>query len=125
MAVVELTGEQGDDLALHIQCAFRVLHEGKILLGSRDMTYVRGGAEADAINSFATAFDDRAALLSRVLGGACPKIESVLQGPAGTLALKATGGFTVEVFPDRSATEESWRAFVRGGQHYGFPPGLV
>ncbi|QGV77314.1 hypothetical protein [Streptomyces ficellus] len=125
MGAVELTGEQGEDLALHIQCAFRVLHEDQVLLGSRDMTYVRGDAEADAFDNFATACDGRAALLSRVLGGARPKIESVLQNPAGALTLKATRGFSVEVFPDRSATEESWRAFRRGGEHFGFPPSLV
>ncbi|MEU0661520.1 hypothetical protein [Streptomyces lavendulocolor] len=125
MGVVELTGEQGEDLALHIQCAFRVLREDKVLLGSRDMTYVRNGAEADAFDNFTTAYDDRAALLSRVLGGARPKIENVLQSPTGALTLEATGGFRVEVFPDRSAREESWRAFRRDGEHYGFPPGLV
>ncbi|MGI5484699.1 hypothetical protein [Streptomyces lavendofoliae] len=125
MGVLELTGEQGEDIALHVQCAFRVLHDGQILVGSRDMTYVRGGADPDAFDNFATAYDDRAALLNRVLGGARPQIETVLQGPAGALALKATRGFSVEVFPDRSATEESWRAFTRGGQHYGYPPGLV
>ncbi|GAA2439842.1 hypothetical protein GCM10010273_16940 [Streptomyces lavendulocolor] len=122
MGVLELAGGQGEDLALHIQCAFRVLHDGQVLLGSRDMTYARGGTEPDA---FDTLYDDRAALLSRVLGGARPQVETVLQGPAGALTLEASRGFRVDVLPDRSGTEESWRAFTRGGQHYGYPPGLV
>ncbi|MFF8293256.1 hypothetical protein ACF068_29110 [Streptomyces sp. NPDC016309] len=125
MGVLELTGGQGEDLALHIQCAFRVLHDGQVLLGSRDMTYARGRAEPEAFDTFATVYDDRAALLSRVLGGACPQVETVLQGPAGALTLEASRGFRVEVLPDRSGAEESWRAFTRGGQHYGYPPGLV
>lgn len=125
MGVLELNGVQGEDLALHIQCAFRVVHDGQVLLGSRDMTYVRGSAGPDAFDNFATLYDDRAALLSRVLGGACPQVETVLQGPAGALTLEATGGFRVDILPDRSVPEESWRAFTRGGQHYGYPPGLV
>ncbi|MFF3849384.1 hypothetical protein [Streptomyces sp. NPDC002328] len=126
MGVLELTGEHGEELAVHIQCAFRVLHDGQVILGARDMAYVRNGVAGEgAFDAFATLYDDRAALLDRVLAGARPQVETVRRGPAGALSLEATRGFLVEILPDRSGVEESWRAFTRGGRHYGYPPGVV
>ncbi|MEV0975479.1 hypothetical protein [Streptomyces sp. NPDC049915] len=122
MGVLELTGPHGELLGLHVQCPFRIVHGDQVLLGSRDMGYVRDGAEDDA---FATLYDDRAALLNRVLDGARPTVETVHEGAAGALTLEATSGLRVEVFPDRSGGEESWRALARGGPHYGYPPGVV
>ncbi|MFF9813603.1 hypothetical protein [Streptomyces sp. NPDC014006] len=125
MGVLELTGAHGEDLGLHLQCAFRIVRDGQVVLGSRDMSYVRDGAGDDAFDTFGTLYDDRAAILNRVLAGARPTVRDVHQGAAGALTLEAAHGFSVQAFPDRSGGEEAWRALVRGGPHYGYPPGVV
>lgn len=126
MGVLEFTGPQGEDLRLHVQCAFRVLHEGQVLLGSRDMTYAREGAGADAFDTFSTVYDTRAALLNRVLAGAGSQVETVHVGEGGTLTLEATRGLRVEALPGCSSPgEEAWRAFARSGARYGYPPEVI
>ncbi|MEU0671899.1 hypothetical protein ABZ330_03240 [Streptomyces sp. NPDC006172] len=125
MGVLELTGAHGEDIGVHLQCAFRIVRDDQVVLGSRDMSYVRSGARKDAFDAFDTLYDDRAAILNRVLAKARPAVGAVHQGVAGTLTIEAAHGFGVQAFPDRSGGEESWRALVRGGPHYGYPAGLV
>ncbi|WP_149179241.1 hypothetical protein [Streptomyces sp. TRM49041] len=126
MGVVELTGPHGEDLRVHIQCAFRFLRDRQILLGSRDMTYARDDAGPDAFDTFSTVYDARGALLTRVLAGARPQVEHVRVGDGGTLVLEASRGFRIEAFPDCSSPEEeAWQAFERGGPHYGYPSDVI
>ncbi|MFF9281781.1 hypothetical protein [Streptomyces griseosporeus] len=127
MGVLALAGAGGEEVALHVQCPFRVVHGDRVMLGSGDLRYVRDGAadEGAAFDAFGTRYDDRAADLNRVLGGAGPVVGNVVLGPGGSLTLEAGRGLRVEIVPDRSGRDECWRAFVRGGPHYGCPPGVV
>ncbi|MFE7773925.1 hypothetical protein ACFU5O_08495 [Streptomyces sp. NPDC057445] len=125
MGVVELTGARGEELGLHIQCPFRFVHDDRVLLGSRDMRYPQKGAGPDAFDTFSTMYDARAELLNDVFRKAEPRVESVHLGKAGDLALSWGPGVRLEVFPDCSGQEEAWRVLVRGGAHYGYPPGIV
>lgn len=126
MGVLALTGAGGEDVALHVQCPFRVVHGDRVMLGSGDLRYVRDGvAEEEAFDAFATRYDDRAADLNRVLDGDGPVVGNVVLGPGGSLTLEAGRELRIEVVPDRSGRDECWRAFVRGGPHHGYPPGVV
>jgi hypothetical protein len=125
MGVIEFAGPGGEVLMAHLQCPFRVLHDGDLVLGSRDMRYARPGAGPDAFDAFAMVYDARAETLNGVLAHLRPTVTDVTVGPAGSLTVGWGPGWRLEVFPDCSGRTEAWRVFVRGGDHYGFPPGLV
>ncbi|MFF4549058.1 hypothetical protein ACFY1J_33300 [Streptomyces sp. NPDC001406] len=123
--VVEFAGPEGQVLMVHLQCPFRILQGGKLILGLQDMTYPQKGAGPDAFDRFATVYDARAETLNRGLAALRPPVTAVTVGPAGALAVTWEPGFRLEAFPDCSGRVEAWRAFARGGEHYGFPPGPV
>ena len=125
MGVVEFTGAHGEELGLHLQCPFRIVHDDRVLLGSHDMGYPQKGAGRDAFDTFSTMYDAGAEVLNDLLARAEPQVESVHLGKAGDLALSWGPGVRLEVFPDCSGQEEAWRVLVRGGAHYGYPPGIV
>ncbi|WP_141689511.1 hypothetical protein [Streptomyces sp. DI166] len=125
MGVVEFDGAQGGAVAVHMQCPFRVVRKGKVLVGSSDMRYPQKGAGPQAFAEFRTVYDARAATLNGVLGQLRPVVEQVTVGEAGELTVRWEQGFRLEVFPDCSGNVEAWRIFVRGGDHYGFPPATV
>lgn len=122
MGVVEFSGTRGEAVMVHLQCPFRVVQDGKIILGSADMRYAQKGAGEAAFDEFRTVFDARAAVLNRILGELGPSVEDVTVGDAGELTVQWAPGFRLAVMPDCSGAMESWRVFVRGGVHHGFPP---
>ncbi|MCH0538438.1 hypothetical protein I3F58_02445 [Streptomyces sp. MUM 203J] len=126
MGVVEFTGPQGEDLRVHIQCAFRIFHDGRAVLGSRDMAYAPDSVGPEAFDTFSIVYDTCAALLTCVMAGARPRVQEVHVGNDGTLTVEATRGLRVGAFPGASPAEaESWRAFQRHGPHYGHPPEVI
>ncbi|MCS0634085.1 hypothetical protein NX801_00080 [Streptomyces sp. LP05-1] len=126
MGVMEFTGPDGREVALHIQCRFRILHKDRVIIGSQDMRYPRKGAGADAFDAFQTMYDTNAEKLTGVLGEARPRVAGVTLGRAGALTLDCEHGFAIEVFPDCSGPFEAWRAFARpDGDHLGYPPELL
>lgn len=125
MGVVEFTGSKGEELGLHIQCPFRVVHDDRVLLGSSDMKYPQKDAGPDAFDAFRTMYDHRAGLLNDLLAKAEPRVDDVRLGRAGDLTLSWGPGIRLEVFPNCSGQDEAWRVLVRGGAHYGYPPGVA
>ncbi|UXY29354.1 hypothetical protein [Streptomyces sp. HUAS TT20] len=125
MGVVEFAGPEGQALAVHLQCPFRILQDENLVLGARDMTYPQKGEGPDAFERFATVYDVRAETLNQMLAALRPSVTAVTVGPAGVLAVAWEPGFRLEAFPDCSGRVEAWRVLERGGEHYGFPPGLV
>ncbi|MFI8388976.1 hypothetical protein [Streptomyces sp. NPDC085540] len=125
MGVVELASAHGDIVMAHVQCPFRILHEGKALLGSRDMRYPQQGAADDAFDRFRTVYDARAATLNGILGQLRPRVREVTFGEAGSLTVNWEPGFRLQLFPDCSGSMEAWRVFIRNGQHYGYPESSV
>ncbi|MEY9993609.1 hypothetical protein ABIE67_005641 [Streptomyces sp. V4I8] len=125
MGVIEFAGPHGEVAMVHLQCPFRIVWSGRLVLGSRDMRYDQPGAGPDAFDRFATVYDGRAATLNDALAQAHPTVTAVTVGPAGSLTVTWDPEFRLEAFPDCSGKVEAWRAFVRGGEHHGFPPGTV
>ncbi|MER7900350.1 hypothetical protein ABTX62_30670 [Streptomyces sp. NPDC096046] len=125
MGVVEFDGLQGETVMIHMQCPFRIVRSGRILVGSKDMRYAQKGAGPQAFDEFRMIYDAQATTLNRVLGQLRPRVDGVTVGAAGELTVSWEQAFRLEVFPDCSGTIEAWRAFVRGGAHHGFPPETV
>ncbi|MFD3735617.1 hypothetical protein [Streptomyces sp. NPDC058632] len=125
MGVVEFAARHDEVINAHLQCPFRIVQEGKLLIGSRDMRYAQRGAGAEAFDRFETVYDSRAATLNGVLERLRPVVGEVALGDAGSVTVEWQPGFRLEVFPDCSGSVESWRVFVRGGRHVGFPEGVV
>lgn len=125
MGVVEFDGPQGETLMVHMQCPFRIVRHGRILLGSADMRYAQKGAGPDAFDEFRMIYDARTSTFNRVLGQLRPCVDGVTVGETGELTVSWEQGFRLEAFPDCSGTIEAWRAFVAGGTHYGFPPETI
>ncbi|MFD3497658.1 hypothetical protein [Streptomyces sp. NPDC058678] len=125
MGVVEFDGPHGETVMAHVQCPFRIVHDGKIVLGSADMRYPQKGAGARAFDEFRTVFDARATTLNGILGQLRPSVEGVTVDDAGELIVSWAPAFRLVAFPDCSGAMEAWRVFVRGGAHHGFPPNTV
>ncbi|MGW1816939.1 hypothetical protein ACWCQM_25635 [Streptomyces sp. NPDC002125] len=125
MGVIEFAGSAGEKVMLHVQCPFRITHEGKTLLGSADMRYAQKGAGATAFDEFRTVYDARAATLDGVLGQLRPTVDTVTVGEAGEFTVTWAPAFRLSVLPDCSGAVEAWRVLVPGGAHHGFPPDSV
>ncbi|KOG32429.1 hypothetical protein [Streptomyces resistomycificus] len=125
MGVVEFEGSGGETVMAHLQCPFRMLHDGKIVLGSADMRYAQKGAGERAFDEFRMIFDARTAKLNTILAELRPRVEDVRVGEGGELTVSWAPGFRLTAFPDCSGAMEAWRVLVRGGAHHGFPPGTV
>ncbi|MCX5413738.1 hypothetical protein [Streptomyces sp. NBC_00059] len=125
MGVIEFAGPAGGKVMVHVQCPFRITHEGKTLLGSADMGYAQKGAGTTAFEEFRTVYDARAATLDGVLGQLRPTVDTVTVGEAGEFTVTWAPAFRLSVLPDCSGAVEAWRVLVPGGAHHGFPPDTV
>lgn len=119
--VFEFAGLTGEDIAVHIQCPFSLLHGGKILIGSGDMRYPQPEAGQDAFDRFKTVYDSRALLLNRILDESKGVVLDVGLETGGRLSIHWQNGFALEIMPDCSGNIESWRVLTRGGRHFVFP----
>lgn len=84
MGVVEFDGPQGETLMVHMQCPFRIVRHGRILLGSADMRYAQKGAGPDAFDEFRMIYDARTSTFNRVLGQLRPCVDGVTVGETGS-----------------------------------------
>lgn len=125
MGVVEFDGPRGETVMVHLQCPFRIVQDGTILLGSADMRHAQKGAGPRAFDEFRMIYDARAAKLSAILGELRPSVVGVGVGEAGELTVTWEPAFRLVAFPDCSGQIEAWRVLVRGGPHHGFPPDTV
>ncbi|KUO03402.1 hypothetical protein AQJ67_16970 [Streptomyces caeruleatus] len=125
MGVVEFHGPDGEEIMVHMQCPFRIVHDSRIVLGSADMRYAQKGAGEQAFDEFRMIYDARATKINKILGQLHPSVTGVTGGESGELTVAWEQGFRLEVFPDCSGNIEAWRAFVRGDAHYGFPPETI
>lgn len=125
MGIVEFHGPGGEEVMVHVQCPFRIVRHGRILLGSADMRYAQKGAGPTAFDDFRMIYDAQTTTFNRVLGELRPCVDGVTVGEAGELTVSWEQEFRLEVFPDCSGNLEAWRAFVRGGADHGFPPDTV
>jgi len=106
------------DYALHVQAPWRVCMAGKIVLGSRDLTFPPGTSRLSEVpedfdwKRHPTRLDEVGAAVQRHF---LPRdVTEVKRGPSGSLSLTLEGSLTLEVFPDAAVESESWRLFVPG-----------
>ncbi|MFB6937213.1 hypothetical protein [Streptomyces chartreusis] len=125
MGVVEFDGPAGETVMAHLQCPFRIVQDGTILVGSADMRYPQKGAGERAFDEFRTVYDARSAKLNAILGELRPAVDAVSVGAAGELTVTWEPAFRLEAFPVCSGPVEAWRVLVSGGAHHGFPPDTV
>ena len=117
------TTKEVGELALHVQCPWRIVRADTLVVGSRDL-YFPGDETAEVPDDFeydgvatrrdkriAALFDDDTALTVRTID----------VGEAGALRISLDSGHILELFPNDSTTSEDWRLF----RPYRDEPGLV
>jgi hypothetical protein len=94
------------ELALHLQCPWRLLRDGEVLVEHRDLDAAR--------------FDDRVQAVAPYLVDVRPTVLSVNLDDRFGLRIAASSGLLLEVCPDGHAGREDWRFFSmkRNGPHY-------
>ena len=114
------------EFALHVQCAWRICLEDRVVVGSRDLYYPAGygGENREIPPDFDWDRDpNRCDKLIRSLfedGKRLFVVEAVEVGTAGSLHIELGNGFCLDVFPDDSLNDERWRLFRPGvaGPHF-------
>ncbi|GAA1370249.1 hypothetical protein [Streptomyces beijiangensis] len=126
LGIFEFTSETGNvALFLHIQCPFRVLHDGDMMIGSDDMNFPQKRLDGkDSDEPRGSIFDERSKILNRILARLRSKVDSFTMMDQGLLVLRFGPSIILQVFPDCSGRVEMWRFFAAGGEHYGFPRNL-
>jgi len=117
--VIDSRGTEKDsgELALHVQCAWRITRGARILVGSRDIHYPSTYSEGQEIsNDFDWERDTtRLDALLQALFDAGTKefvVQRVEVGDAGKFIAVLSGELSLEVFPDDSLPLEHWRLFI-------------
>jgi hypothetical protein len=105
---------------MHLQCPFRILRSGKVLLGSDDMSWPQqpNVGPAEAMESFTTMYDRGAGRLKSALDSVALRVTRCFAGDAGFVTIELTESISIEIFPAVSGKVESWRLFTEGGEHY-------
>jgi hypothetical protein len=124
--MVELGFEKdGKVHRLHVQCAFRVVREGMILVGTTDMSFPqdRQMDPGVAYESRTTRFDGNARMLTdRFQAGAFQVTGTELAG-SGSFVIELSHDLRFEAMPVCSGPFEAWRLFVKGdtATHHVYP----
>lgn len=118
------TGTAGE-IAIHVQCPFRLVRGSSIVLGSADLNSQRDDWP-DASDSSTTVYDSRAAQLTELLARSTIAMTDVTVSNAGTLAITWHNDLRLDVLPNSSTDTEAWRIFRRNsGAHFGYPEHLI
>lgn len=104
------------EFALHVQCAWRIVREDRVIVGSRDLYYP---ADYSGEEEIPPGFDwDRDLNLRdkrvQLLFGDGPVEFTVLKteaGAAGSLSIALRGNLFLDIFPYDSLPHEHWRLF--------------
>ena len=117
------------ELALHVQCRWRITTESHVVVGSRDINYPADYSEDQEIRE---GFDwdrdpNRLDKLVRVFFGHHEQglvVQGVAVGDAGSLQISLAEGLSLDVFPDDSLNQEHWRLFKpdTNQPHFVFTP---
>jgi hypothetical protein len=126
--VTELIDGSVGEVALHVQCPWRIRGPRGVVTGRSDLWEPllgprRAGWDYERDGNV---LDDR---LWRLLGGYDKRtrsavndssrltVESVAADAVGGAAIRMSGGYHLELFPEASRGEE-WRLFVPGSDHH-------
>lgn len=108
--------------ALHINCPFRLVMDGRMLVGSEDMKWLaRDVMHGFALDNDRSVYDTRVERIDAVFVTSRPKVRAVNISPIGDVRLDLEDGLLVELFVASSRSSEAWRFFRRHGEHYVFP----
>jgi hypothetical protein len=105
------------DFALHVQCAWRLTRQDRVIVGSTDLYYPASYQEDDQVPSDFD-WDEEPNLRDKRLvslfeGGTREfMVEKVQPGLAGSLYISLHDGLSLELFPEHSLRKEHWRLFV-------------
>jgi hypothetical protein len=127
LGIVEFASATGHgEVTLHLQCPFRILYGGDLLIASGDMGYpgaAAGPRSADPPGG--SVFDERSLMLNQAIDRLRPAVTNASLEIQGLLVVEMAPAFLLQVFPDCSGRVEMWRLFARGSSiHYGFPPAI-
>lgn len=109
------------ELALHVQCHWRIAGETRVLVGSRDINYPAEYSEGGDIPPEFD-WDLEPSRLDKLLRQFFEEhaegliVENVHVGDAGSLRIALGGNLSLELFPDDSLDGEHWRLFVPVGR---------
>ena len=101
------------EYSLHIQCTFRLLKNGEILLGNTDI-YCAGEGESEIISSYTAGmslFDQRAKYFNSLLP---LTVTGINVAENGDIRISLQDSFLLEVLVAGAMPREFWRVFQRG-----------
>jgi hypothetical protein len=105
------------EYALHVQCAWRICHQGHIIAGSHDRLYPPGEDFYANIEDFdwdtpgGNRLDRRVDSLLEEKSGAPLEILGLQADNMGGVYFRLSDGYSLEIFPDDSLPIEHWRFF--------------
>lgn len=101
--------------ALHIQCAWRIVNDSRIIVGSRDFYTPRtglGNISFEWDNPGVNRFDEKIEELQDLSRSTI--VEGVVADEFGGLKIIFDSGIRLEIFPDESLEDEFWRFIIAG-----------
>ncbi|GGG95204.1 hypothetical protein [Silvibacterium dinghuense] len=107
---------QKPDLALHLQCAWRLVGGDSVLLGSSDLYYPADGREDRSdFNWDIPGASRRDALMEELMrGDERLTVVNAELGIAGALKIQFNQNYCFEIMPNNSIDDEYWRLFKPG-----------
>lgn len=105
------------EYALHVECAWRIIGPGGIVVASRDRLYPAGNDPYKDLMDFewdkpdANRCDERVSMFLDKRMNAPLIVEAVQADLVGSLRLVLSDGYALEVFPDDTVGGEYWRFF--------------
>lgn len=112
------TREVGE-YALHVQCAWRVTTQDRVIVGNRDLYYPADYSEGKEVSpsfDYEKDYNRRDKLLTSLFENGTREfvVREVHVGTAGRIHILLTEGLALELFPNDSLTDEHWRLFEPG-----------
>ena len=113
------------ELALHVQCAWRIVRKDRVFVGSRDLYYPAEYRDGDVVpdnfdwEQYPNRRDRLLASLFRT-GTRQFTVSEVEVGTAGSLRIILSYDLSLDLFPHDSLSEEHWRLFEpdKEGPHF-------
>lgn len=106
---------------LHVQSVWRIVRDGRIVVGYEDMPFAPAGVPADGFDANEARRNRRDELMDRFLAESTLDARTVVAVEAselGDIRLDFAGGSRLEVFPaGENAEIEHWRLLIPDGSH--------
>ncbi len=120
---------ESGEYAMHIQCSWRIVRGGSVIVGSGDLYYPADTEDDSVPENFDWERDPnrRDNLLQSLFNDGSLTVSDVHVGTAGTCRFEFEEDTSLEIFPNDSLPHEHWRLFatqgvgrevvITGGQH--------